>query len=371
MFKLFLLLSPMYATMFWAVALNIVKKEGHEPKWFLGKFMIVSFIIFASHMLYYLPLPGLYIYFDSLYYLAHLLIFPLYYIYVRLLAIDREFSSRQHSKYLVVPVVAFAFYGIGTLFMSKAEYIGFVYNSLPEEVPVTGVFLYQKNVKYLINAVFVIQGIVYMTLSALTLNRNREKVADFYSNPETSLNKVQWLNITLLVTIGSCIVMEIISKESFTRNSFFLIAPSVVLAVMLFWIGLLGNSQRQVLLSHEKDDGGDDTSDAPPVKQTTVEQRLLQMKIENLFTEKQVYLDEDLTIWDLVREVGTNRSYISRVINNNIGVNFSQFVNSYRLAHAQRLAAEQPGLTKKEIAEQSGFGSAKSMRRAEKVIKTG
>ena len=362
MFKLFLLLSPLYATLFWAVVLNIVERQGNEPKWFLGKFMIVSLIIFISHTLYYLPLPELYIYADSLYYLAHLLTFPLYYIYVRLLAIDPRFSLRQHYKFLILPVVIFLLYGIGTLFMSKADYIGFLYPTLSEP-PVTGIFLYQKIMRHLVNVVFVTQGMAYMSLSIIAVRRNSEKVANFYSNSEYSLRKVQWLNVTLLVTIFTCIVMEIISKENFAGNSSFLIAPSVILTGMLFWIGLLGNSQRQVLLTCGKDDEMDEE---PPAKGITAQQHSLQMKIETLFTDKQVYLNENLTVWDLVQEIGTNRTYISRVINNDIGVNFSQFVNGHRLAHARRLTAEQPGLSKEEVALQSGFGSAKSMRRAEK-----
>lgn len=142
MFKLFLLLSPLYTTLFWAVVLNIVERRGNEPKWFLGKFMIVSLIIFISHTLYYLPLPELYIYADSLYYLAHLLTFPLYYIYVRLLAIDPRFSLRQHYKFLILPVVIFLLYGIGTLFMSKADYIGFLYPTLSE--PLSPEFSYTR-----------------------------------------------------------------------------------------------------------------------------------------------------------------------------------------------------------------------------------
>ena len=363
MFKLFLLLSPLYATLFWAVVLNIVKRQGHEPKWFLGKFMVVSLVIFISHTLYYLPIPELYMYVDSLYYFAHLLVFPLYYIYVRLLSIDPKFSLRQHYKYLIVPIAVFALYGIGVLFMSKKEHIDFLYGSRPEEVAVTGIFLYQKSVKFIANAVFIIQGILYMTQSVIVVKRNSEKVADFYSNSEHSLRKVQWLNFTLLITIGTTIVMEIISRENFAENSFFLIAPSVILTGMLFWIGLLGNSQRQVLLTCEKDN---ETDEVPFVKEIPAQHHSLQMKIETLFTEKQIYLNENLTIWDLVQEIGSNRTYISRVINNDIGVNFSQFVNSYRLAHARRLIAEQPGLSKEEVAVQSGFGSSKSMRRAEK-----
>ena len=341
--------------------------------------MIVSLITFLAHILYYLPLPGVYIYIDSIYYLAHLSLFPLYYIYVRLLAIDTQFSLKQHYKYLILPLGTYLLYAIGTLFISRADYISFLYPT-SSGIAVNGTALYLKMTRHLINAVFVGQGITYMTLSILTVRNNSIRIANYYSNSEYSLRKVQWLNISLLITICTTIIMEIISKEYFVGDSTLLIAPSVILTVMLFWIGLLGNSQQQVLLAceiedeideaisdtiiEEQDNQAEDNSTNTP----TIQQHALQMKIENLFEEKQMYLNQNLTICDLAEEVGTNRTYISRLINNDIGVNFSQFVNSYRLTHARRLAAEQPQLSKEDIAIQSGFGSANSMRRAEKRI---
>jgi YesN/AraC family two-component response regulator len=62
--------------------------------------------------------------------------------------------------------------------------------------------------------------------------------------------------------------------------------------------------------------------------------------------------------------VGTNRTYVSSVINNEFKQNFSSFVNSYRVKHAKMLQGNNPDISKQDLAEMSGFGSQVSMKRA-------
>ena len=360
MFKFFLLLNPVYATLFWAVVLNTVKPQGNEPKTFLGKFFVVALLTFIAHLLYFMPLPEIYVYADSFYYLAHLLVFPLYYIYIRLLSIDHNFSLKKHYKYLLAPFTLFVFYTVGSFFMTKTEYIDFIYDTLIKHESVKGVFLYQKIVYFVIRIVFIIQGVVYMTLSILAVKRNQRNVVNFYSNTEdASLDKVQWLNITVSVTITTCIIMEILGKESFTGHDFFLLAPSVILTIMLFCIGWLGNRQRAVLLT----DISDENENAAVGENTKSKNTHIKRRLEKLFNEEQIYLNKDLTIWELSRKLGTNRTYLSHIINNDYGQNFSTFVNSFRARHAENLQKSRPELTKVEIADLSGFGSVKSWKR--------
>jgi len=85
-----------------------------------------------------------------------------------------------------------------------------------------------------------------------------------------------------------------------------------------------------------------------------------------LFDKDLIYLDKDLTIWELASKLGTNRTYVSQIINNEHGQNFSAFVNSYRISHAENLLESNPKLSPAEIAEMSGFGCLKSWKRAKK-----
>ena len=367
MFKLFLLLNPVYATLFWAVVLNTVKPQGNEPKTFLGKFFVVACLTFVSYVLYFLPLPEIYVYEDSIYLLTHLLIFPMYYIYVRLLAIDRRFSWRKHYIHFAAPTLLTALYAICDLFMSKAEDIDFIYSTLIDGETATGVFMYRKAVYNVTRATFIVQGIVYMTRSILVVQKNRKNVVNFYSNTEDdSLDKVHWLNLTVSVTMTTCIVMEIFGKEKFTGHDFLLIGPSIVFTVMLFMIGWLGNRQRAVLLTDmdDKNETAAACENTDKGKDTKSQNIRIKNSLEKLFNEEQIYLNKDLTIWGLAKQLNTNRTYLSHIINTDYGQNFSTFVNSYRARHAENLQQSHPELSQAEIAEMSGFGSVKSWKRA-------
>ena len=368
MFKLFLLLNPIYTTLFWAVVLNTVKPFSNEPKTFLGKFFVVACFTFIAHALYFIPFPTLYVYVDSIYYLTHLLVFPLYYIYVRLLALDRHFAWKKHYKYLVIPFVLFFFCAVGSFFMTKAEYIDFIYDTLMENKGAHGIFLYQKIVYFVVRIAFVIQGIVYMSLSIVNVNSNQKSVDNFYSNTEDdSLRKVQWLNVTVSVTMTTSIIMEVLGKERFAGHDFFLLAPSIIFTVMLFCIGWLGNRQRAVLLTNieEENESVVDGQEKINKIESKPKNSQLRSRLKKMFEEEQIYLNKDLTIWELSKKLGSNRTYISQIINTDYGQNFSTFVNSYRVHHAQKLQQSNPELSQIDIADLSGFGSIRSWKRAE------
>jgi AraC-like DNA-binding protein len=87
-------------------------------------------------------------------------------------------------------------------------------------------------------------------------------------------------------------------------------------------------------------------------------------KMTQLMLERQLYLQQDLTRDGLAREVLTNRTYITRALRGR-GLNFPQFVNSFRAAHAIELMASGRYLdaSPEEIALLSGFSSADTMNR--------
>jgi AraC-like DNA-binding protein len=73
---------------------------------------------------------------------------------------------------------------------------------------------------------------------------------------------------------------------------------------------------------------------------------------------------------DVVQTVGTNRTYISAIINQQYNQNFCTFVNSYRIEELERIIHENHDIPNGILAEKSGFGSLNSMKRAI-FLKTG
>ncbi len=83
-------------------------------------------------------------------------------------------------------------------------------------------------------------------------------------------------------------------------------------------------------------------------------------RIQEYFAESKPYLNNSLTINDVVEVVFSNKLYISRAISQFTGRNFCQFVNYYRVVHAIELFRNNTSLKVTELATLSGFNSSVS-----------
>lgn len=362
MLKLALLLNPIYVTFFWAVVLSFHTKETHIPKAFLAKFMIIGCLLYASHFVFFLPLPGIYHYIDSFYNLFSLMLYPMYYIYIRLLTVDKSFEFKKHYIYFIVPFSLFILYGGGVVQLSKDQHIFFLYEVLPKKLISEGIYNYQKGIYYLCRIAFVLQGFVYLYLSNRKIAHNTSNIQHFYTNTDTSnMTKIYILNSTLFLMMIAGIILSVIGKESFLSNSKMLIYPSIVLTAFFFIIGLLGNIQKPTVIQLE-----DETTNLNHKLSDNNSPHLkpIRKKLEQLFEIEKIYLNKDLNLWDVSRKIGTNRTYISMIINNDFNTSFSGFVNLYRVKYAKKILEENSLINNQDLAEISGFGSVVSMQRA-------
>jgi len=74
-----------------------------------------------------------------------------------------------------------------------------------------------------------------------------------------------------------------------------------------------------------------------------------------LLDDEKAYLLPGLSIESVAERLGTNRTYISMIINKNFGKTFREFVNERRIATAKEFMLANPQSKVEEIAEVSGF----------------
>ena len=84
---------------------------------------------------------------------------------------------------------------------------------------------------------------------------------------------------------------------------------------------------------------------------------------------EKLYLQQDLKLDDIVKLLGTNRTYLLNAIKSELNMSFSEYVNKLRIRHAERLMANHPELSKQEIAHQSGYNTLSSFYRNLKLYK--
>lgn len=93
-------------------------------------------------------------------------------------------------------------------------------------------------------------------------------------------------------------------------------------------------------------------------------------RINEIFLKEQIFKDGDLTLAALARKLNTNTSYLSRVINDYYGQNFSSFINRYRVNAAQKILVNPVynHWTIEGIAKEVGFKSKSSFNIAFRTV---
>lgn len=67
------------------------------------------------------------------------------------------------------------------------------------------------------------------------------------------------------------------------------------------------------------------------------------------------YLHPSLTIQDISKEIGVNRTYLSNFINETFHTNFNGWINGLRIEEAKLRIRSNPDISLAEVAEQVGF----------------
>lgn len=103
-------------------------------------------------------------------------------------------------------------------------------------------------------------------------------------------------------------------------------------------------------------------AEAPAAHETPLAQELLR-----LMEERKLYLNPKLTLSDLAQEMHINRTYLTTVLNRDIGKSFYDFVNEFRIAEACAIIdalppQERPKLA--DVASRSGFNSLSTFKRS-------
>jgi AraC-like DNA-binding protein len=94
------------------------------------------------------------------------------------------------------------------------------------------------------------------------------------------------------------------------------------------------------------------------------EQDILINKILSEFRDNKLYLNSELTIHDVAKVVGSNRTYLSGIINQKFNQNFCAFVNGFRVKELEQVLSENPDYVLDQYVVLCGFGSVNSMKRS-------
>ncbi|MBF4517406.1 AraC family transcriptional regulator [Flavobacterium sp. ANB] len=80
-------------------------------------------------------------------------------------------------------------------------------------------------------------------------------------------------------------------------------------------------------------------------------------KLKSIMNEKGLYKNPNLSLQDLAQEINISSHQLSQFLNNNLGKNFTSFVNEFRINEACRIITSNDKLTLESIGYDVGFNS--------------
>ena len=361
MFRTILLLSPIYITLFWSIALTVNNKKHNIPQALLSKFMLFPAISFTALFLYLAPFPEVYPYFDFALQYSISLFFPVYYIFFRLLTIDDEFSMKVHFRFLIFPLLLGTVYCAGIFFTPGEEYKTWLFN---ENAFSDSPFIqFLSIMRDIIRVHFLIQLFIAVIGNQLLIKKYGVKAEQFYSDmEEENYRNAKMLNYCIFVAIIVSFVAFVLWNQSiFSKEAMLNIVLSIS-SVMLFLIGYMGLKQDPINPTFEMVNNDEALIQLEVIPIDSRKKILHKMLVQ--FEEEKIYLNSQLNIMDIVQAVGTNRTYISSIINQHYNQNFCSFVNSYRIVELERVLLKNPEYTNELLVDYCGFGSLNSLKRA-------
>ncbi len=193
----------------------------------------------------------------------------------------------------------------------------------------------------------------YMCASLLILWRYRASLKHFYS----TLEKVNfsWLSLVLFgfITIWIIDVVELILANTGSPHLFLRTTAFVLIFVFANIIVFKGLRQPEIFNGIEN---------KPKYLQsplTKEEKEEYLKRLQSYMKKEKPYLNPDLYINKLAKRLTIPSRYLSQVVNESLGINFYDFVNSYRVEEAKQLLLDSANNEKNihEIFFDAGFNT--------------
>lgn len=329
-------------------------------------FMVTATILYTAHYVYFNRLTTVIPLTDSFYSFCNPAVFPLFYIYIEELTVHRHDRWLQ-GLFLLPSVLCFLAVGTLYLLMSDEETTLFIHQYLygGEYESLSGLVWWQAIAHGMMRFVFALQMPFVLFFGFQQITAYNKLVESNYSNIE---GKVIRRMKTLLALFAAAsivgFIINLIGRQRFTDGVQLLIIPSLLFSILLLLIGHVGLSQQFSVQDIEEEA----FVEPEPIKEDTGHSELLE-RIRKLVCEEQLFLYPNLKVSDLAKRLNSNRNYIYHAINVEMGVSFSDYINSQRVDYASRLIEEHPELPVSDVVIRSGFTSSSSFYRNFKKFK--
>ena len=363
MIKTIALLSVLLISFYGAVLLIALSSKKYKNRYYLGLFFTCSFLLFVGHFLSFFEYWKLFQLFDPVFLAMLLAFYPFFYLYIH-----KTFGFRIDQKKWVLhftpPALVLLGMTITVIVASWESYENYMNNNL-YNLPLSdkssvALALFYKGSR----AFHLVQILVYNFIIIRLLIYSKNKLSNLFSN----LDKYQ-LRYFYIINISFLIFMSIpgfyvtlIGRTPLNTDVYVLLLICLLFSTLYVILAIIGLRQVPIEMENGPIHKVESHFEIPVQEARQIESNLLAY-----FDSEKPWLRSHLNIWDVAKALGTNRTYVSHIINDHMGCNFNNFVNGYRIDEAKKVIKNNPSLSLLEISELSGFGTVSSLIRIFKL----
>ncbi len=324
---------------FLAIVLATSKKNRQSNR-ILSIFMLIQSVVLASNCVFspdvQLNLPHLL----RIDWPLSMAFGPIFYLYFSSI-LDKGFRFKSFHVLLFIPFFLSVLV-LMPLFVldgaTKSDILYASFNGLPLHAS------YSRNFKYVVPALQM-QMVIYCGICIRRIIKYRKELYDYKSNiAKESLSWLLYLSIIMIVTytfnfIGFiatvCFLGKSLHSVYFHDSIGAMIARNIApleFALLAYMIGYKALKQSELSMNREfpKTQRKYEKSSL-----TDEESKTIMSELSTIMTEEKPYMDSDLTIISLAERLSISRHHLSQVINREMGQNFYEFINTYRIYEIQ------------------------------------
>ena len=350
------------------LTLTYRRRTNKAIRWLL-LWAIATLLLYACHFVYFNHHIGLIPFTDTVYVTMNLLVYPLFLIYISATT-DRTPLYRD-KRFLLqtigIPLVACITVGMLYALMDNQQEVEFINSYLyhGHDPQLNGLPLIQTWVHIVCHAIFAIQVVVVVVRGIRRIRRFNNMVQHLYADTENKeMEEIPTILILFIVTSLFSAVVNFIGRQLFV-DTIILGIPSLAFSALIFslsWVGMQQNfTIHDIPEEQEKDTETTIEENIPATPSKT--NIMIYEKLEEMMNEQQFYLKTNLLLNDVAKQLGTNRTYLLQALSVCAHMTFKEYINRKRIAHAEQLMAENPQVSKTEIATLSGYNSMSSFYR--------
>jgi AraC-like DNA-binding protein len=330
------------------VDLPAQRRIHRRALWSYGLFSLCWLLIVAR-----IVAPALYVFATPLLVAAAMTAYVLLYLMART-ATDQGNDHPFAKEHFIVPAMTFVV--MGTLWLTEPmERITAAVGSSPtRSVP-----------GYIVAGICFAYSMVYPAAALVRIARFRRRHRERGCPHDRMLARLFWAIATEMVVMPIPILGMLLGVAPFTRLGGWVWIVAVLPSRVIYVISCLDLLSGNYMVV-ETTPPQASPSVVPPI------QRLGRERVDSYFENKKPWLNPAFRIGDMAEDLYSNRAYVSSFINSEYGMNFSRFVNGFRLREVERLKIEarqkKQHVPMLQLVLNAGFSSYRSYLRAKEHI---